>query len=609
MSNRDPTAYKAAQYGYAVPPSHELDQVPSGHPHRPTAMNAQAGSPMDTTTYRYVQQKVHEHSLPQDDIEHSHPGGKVIASGPFYGVEENVHLLELDQRALWREVKSLKTETIDLHRDIENVKKGAWKVEVGPNMSSTTSELQQKLGELKTEMKGNANQRSQPKDGFDTTTVIAHTPPESDMGTSPTTPTSALVPPHLRKTGQAPQKSLSASSPAFVPPHMKKAEETQQNSSTVPPHRRIAKANGSIASSVNGNKANNPLITDGVIDDGLVRSMRAPLPQPMPPTPSSLAADVLADIPIYSIEDPAYTAKSRGWSPVFIRSIADQALPKNILSSIPPPTEMTTFSADFLRNTFRGVIWSPGLNYIPRSPQNPRSPPLLPSRTYYTLDATYEPYLPKSPGTHGAKLTAFFNSNPEEVYGSEAQCSFDDVPMFICTSPWAIGDARRYVYFGNYSQTRWSDKLDYDRMQEDVSAAVKQYWAEELSAVGRDKWVTEALMRHFFPKPEYEGRMLRAGDEVTMTEGEGAEVDEEKEMERVVRDVKKYVVELRDWEKEARMKVSMIKKEFILQAFERADADDPPALRLWWEYLQCTNWDRGFYDLLVTLHAKNQSYN
>ena len=38
---------------------------------------------------------------------------------------------------------------------------------------------------------------------------------------------------------------------------------------------------------------------------------------------------------------------------------------------------------------------------------------------------------------------------------------------------------------GNYSQTRWSDKLDYDRMVEQVPREVKTYWAEELSSQGR----------------------------------------------------------------------------------------------------------------------------
>ncbi|KAF2469657.1 uncharacterized protein BDR25DRAFT_228164 [Lindgomyces ingoldianus] len=276
-----------------------------------------------------------------------------------------------------------------------------------------------------------------------------------------------------------------------------------------------------------------------------------------------------------------------------------QCLTTEEITAIPPPAEMISFTPDFLRNTFGGETWSPGLIYIRPS----SSTCILKNRAYYLLDATYEKYLPKEPGTHGAKMTPFFNVNPEEVFSEETECSFENVPLFICTSSWAIGDKRRYVYFGNYSQTRWSDKLDYDRMKDDVSDSVKTYWAEELSAVGRAEWVTKALMKHFFPKPEYEGAMFR----IECTD-DGMSVDEEKELQKVMRDVKDYVMELSEWEKEARMKVSMIKKEFILQAFERADADDPPALRLWWEYLQCTGWDRGFYDLLVTMQARNPNY-
>ena len=37
----------------------------------------------------------------------------------------------------------------------------------------------------------------------------------------------------------------------------------------------------------------------------------------------------------------------------------------------------------------------------------------------------------------------------------------------------------------------------------------------------------------------------------------------------------------------------------------QADADDPPALRLWWEYLECVDWRKDFYDLLVTLQSRD----
>lgn len=219
---------------------------------------------------------------------------------------------------------------------------------------------------------------------------------------------------------------------------------------------------------------------------------------------------------------------------------------------------MTTFSADFLRNQLGGTIWSPGLNYV--------APPtlcILPHRSYYTLDGTYEPYLPKAPGTHGAKLTAFFNDNAEDSHPGDRGNSYENVPVFVCASPWSSdSNQHRYVYFGNYTQVRWSDKLDYDRMVDVVPPVVKQYWADELAAVGRPQWVTTELMKHFWPMPEYEGRLFQA-------QNVDDEVDDEEHEERVKRDIAKYVRLLRDWEKDARLKTSMIKKEFILQAFER----------------------------------------
>lgn len=40
----------------------------------------------------------------------------------------------------------------------------------------------------------------------------------------------------------------------------------------------------------------------------------------------------------------------------------------------------------------------------------------------------------------------------------------------------------------------------------------------------------------------------------------------------------------------------------------QADMDDPPALRLWWEYLECVDWRKDFYDLLVTLQSREKRY-
>ena len=36
-----------------------------------------------------------------------------------------------------------------------------------------------------------------------------------------------------------------------------------------------------------------------------------------------------------------------------------------------------------------------------------------------------------------------------------------------------------------------------------------------------------------------------------------------------------------------------------LTQFEQPDAGEEPGLRMWWEYLQCVDWDKSFYDALV----------
>jgi hypothetical protein len=285
--------------------------------------------------------------------------------------------------------------------------------------------------------------------------------------------------------------------------------------------------------------------------------------------PPSENTTLKPDEPRSSIEDPSYVLFARDWKPLAL-SVFKKPTPEQ-LSKIPNLDTIVSFHPDFLRNIFGGVCWSPGLNYVPPSP----GPCLLKNRTYYTLDAEFEPYLPRVPGIHGAKLTAFFNESPEDHYNSTAAGnSYDSVPLFICNNPTLQAHKQRYVYFGHYTQARWSDKLDYDRMVEAVPHKVKEYWAEELSAQGRPAWVTQQLMRHFWPRPEYEGRMP-GGEEWE----EGTE-EEDAVGEKVLKDVKNYIRELRLWEKDAGIKVGLIKKDFILKAFERVRSNFASHLRI-----------------------------
>jgi hypothetical protein len=223
---------------------------------------------------------------------------------------------------------------------------------------------------------------------------------------------------------------------------------------------------------------------------------------------------------------------------------------------------MATFTFDFLQGTFGGITWSPGLRYI-----NSTSAPMLKNRTYYMLDPSNEPYLPKAPGQHGAKLTAFFNKAPEEEFDNlpEGTNSYTDVPMFIQVEP------GRYAYFGNYSQTRWSDKLDNDTMRARVPQHVKKHLATELAATPREDWVTQELKKHFFPKPEYEGSLLPpTSDDTTVTS-----IDGEQYKKQMTSDIKEYIEQLAEWVREANMKTAMMKPDFILNAFDAVSLPMP----------------------------------
>ncbi|KAF1361114.1 hypothetical protein EJ07DRAFT_164701 [Lizonia empirigonia] len=316
-----------------------------------------------------------------------------------------------------------------------------------------------------------------------------------------------------------------------------------------------------------------------------VRAARVTSQGSVPSPPLSPITTVQSATPLSGVEGLSL----KEWQPYYLTTL--EALPADVSARIPAQRNMATFTFDMLQNLFGGISWSPGLRYI-----NTTGACLLQNRTYYMLDPTNEPYLPKAPGKHGAKLSAFFNKAPEEEFDNlpEGTNSYTNVPLFVQVSP------GRYAYYGNYSQTRWSDKLDNDTMKARVPQHVKDYMASELTAKLRDDWVTRELKKHFFPKPEYEGPLsVPTSDSTTINS-----IDEEKHQQQLTKDIKEYVEELAEWEREASMKIAMIKPDFILKAFDAADADDPPALRLWWEYIECIDWKLDFYNMLVGFQAR-----
>ncbi|KAK5107774.1 hypothetical protein LTR62_000698 [Meristemomyces frigidus] len=256
------------------------------------------------------------------------------------------------------------------------------------------------------------------------------------------------------------------------------------------------------------------------------------------------------------------------------------------------PTTKVTFSWEFLQRELQGAKWSPGYHLISGETSK------IKSRGYWILEAEFEPFAPSAPGQHGAKLTPFFNCpltltltgpTPEEE-------NFLDNPVFIRKE-----GEERYAYFGQYSQLRFSDKLDYDRVLEVVPESVRQYWANQLADPRRPMWITKALKEHFWPRPRYEGPLPK--DSVFCSPGsDGATTcrNPEPVLEKNVRDgMIAYAAELKAWDHETGIKVNLLTPESLLASFKEADAAMEPGLRLWWEYFQCVGYEQEFYADLV----------
>lgn len=260
------------------------------------------------------------------------------------------------------------------------------------------------------------------------------------------------------------------------------------------------------------------------------------------------------------------------------------------IKRITVPDHMETFSFDFIRATFGGDYWSPGFYFVPTHS-------ILPSKAYWIVDATHEPFLPTQPGTHGAKLTVFFNETISGEGEAPDADNYNNVPVFIKTQ-----GKDEYSYFGNYSQLRFSDKVGYDTIASVIPKSVLQHHAERLAETGRPAWVTESLREHFWPKPKYIGPIPTdsaiSSPAPSVQGGSSATAGME---EHVMKGLVAYAAELKDWEKDSRIRVNHLTKEGILKAFSLADAEEEPGLRLYWEYLQCRCWDNGFYKMLVGL--------
>lgn len=272
------------------------------------------------------------------------------------------------------------------------------------------------------------------------------------------------------------------------------------------------------------------------------------------------------------------------WTP-----LAVSQMPKPAPLDVESNTE--TFTWEFLKNTLHGEQWSPGFYYA-SSGDCP-----LKSKAYWVLEGDYEPYIPTAPGEHGAKLTAFFNNTIPKPGEGPNEENFHDTPVFI-RQP----GKNEYVYFGHYSQKRFSDKLDHDTVNERVPEKVRKYWAEQLSETGRPRWVTNELVQHFWPKPAYDGPIPTDSTINTPATGATEDTNSSAVLEKRVKNaLEGYAYELKDWSKETEMKVKRLTADNLMEAFSSADCAEEPGLRLWWEYMTFQHYEQGFYDFLVNV--------
>ncbi|RMY22683.1 hypothetical protein D0867_02559 [Hortaea werneckii] len=291
------------------------------------------------------------------------------------------------------------------------------------------------------------------------------------------------------------------------------------------------------------------------------------------------------------------------WIPYALRDLQPTSPPL-----LPDPNQ--TFTWDFLFNTLFGIQWSPGFYFNPTSSSSSNLPPT--TKSYWLLDTPFEPFLPSAPGQPGAKITAFFNDTlPDSEGGGDGRSAApteDDylhTPIFISPDPLDVpADERRYKYFGHYSQKRFSDRIGYDILRERIPDRVLRFWAESLASPERPDWITGQLMRVFWPRPVYEGPVF--AEDAGETGSVGSESEEVEGDERVMCALREYARELAEWEREARERVGLLKPQDLLDSFEMSDAAAQPGLRLWWEYFEFAEYDRGFYDGLVEAQEKRE---
>lgn len=300
----------------------------------------------------------------------------------------------------------------------------------------------------------------------------------------------------------------------------------------------------------------------------------------MKPKDVEIAADPHAEH-----EDPPDPVPiSTRWCPFAIRNLP---LP-TISTAAGSHGEM--FSWTFLTDLFGGQEWCSGYYF------NSDKSCMLPSQGYWLVELEHEPFMPRAPGQHGAKVTTFFNDTPVSQGRAPKLKNYKDTPVFV-----SADRGRNYRYLGQYSQLRYSDKIGYDTLMEHIPESVRRYHVEQLARVGRPPWVTWCMRTHFWPKPEYKGPMptdsaCHTPQSAATAQGSSGGLDR-----HVKTAFDQYALELQEWEQDSAMRVNNLYGEdgvrALLDAYNMEDMQQ--GLRLWWEYQQCIGYDDEFYEMLV----------
>lgn len=298
-----------------------------------------------------------------------------------------------------------------------------------------------------------------------------------------------------------------------------------------------------------------------------------------PPTPASAALSTPSPVKHKFMKKTHDTA----WVPRAVRKLQDPELGIEC-------DDLETFPWEDLTMHLRGEQWSPGLYYA----ESPSPDKVIRCKSYWLLEKKYEPFAPSTPGMHGAKLTAFFRTVTQET-GEPSEEDYLDLPVFVSMK----GDGE-YTYMGHYTQFRYSDTVGFDTL-EHVPRTVLEYWSGVLADPARPEWVTQELIKHFWPKPCYEGPIPTDSAVTTpATAATGGPSSNHGTLERRVREaLAEYAHELKEWDRDARMRVAKLTAANLMDAFMKADTEMPPGLRLQWEYLRCLRWDVDFYKRLV----------